>query len=75
MFQGRKPLKKVHLILSNFEDIFYLESKSNYQFLVYMARSLTTRNQIMLFCMEFNYLHALLRVSAACCQCLGPKGA
>lgn len=30
MFQGRKPIKKVHLFLNNFEDIFYLESKSHH---------------------------------------------
>lgn len=78
MFQGRKPIKKVHLILNNYEDVFYLENKSNYLIGLLVYTSLCSFNNQKLantsFCTELNSLCALLRMSAGCPQCLEPRG-
>lgn len=64
MFQGRKPIKKVHLFPNNVEDIFYLESKSNYilgTVCIYVF-TLTTRNQM---------IQVFARNSTTCVLCFG----
>lgn len=65
MFQGRKPIKKVHLILNNYEDVFCFESKSNYLIgpvCIYIFVHLTTRNRL---------IHLFVQNSIPCALCSG----